>query len=452
MPKLPMATLIDLLQEVDPAVSSTQAANLRAGLAAISQEWQRNTISRQFSLNDWWRWLDDEGYSRESFLSALCLLGRARIGASSWSLLNQAYGGIGDEPDGLNALLGQLDQLDPELPQHLHGLEVQAINEETEIHQIAGGTAKRVAVNIALVGSIGGIYYYYRSKKKVAKETLERGKITAEQKTVNEAANLDRSMQQLRSKSMEQLRRKGREEFRFAERDTRQAAFDFKNAAYAHPQQTLQRVGNMNKLVFDNAKDIKNYTQRDVEDRVAKLVADHTLAYLVNSVEQKAVLEIKNGQVFKQKLLAATADVQKKAIPGVPINSKEASQRAEKALEKESWFTQEKTKILGSERYGKLWNGELAKLQTAYRELVDQEIRIAKQETKKAESRFLDARIRFVEDKIIHKSNVIINQDVVKLVEQAKYSAREAERAAERDSREADWAAKKDSSVVIEEL
>ena len=210
MPKLPMATLIDLLQEVDPAVSSTQAANLRAGLAAISQEWQRNTISRQFSLNDWWRWLDDEGYSRESFLSALCLLGRARMGASSWSLLNQAYGGIGDEPDGLNALLGQLDQLDPELPQHLHGLEVQAISEETEIHQIAGGTAKRVAVNIALVGSIGGIYYYYRSKKKVAKETLERGKITAEQKTVNEAANLDRSMQQVRSKSMERIQRKFR--------------------------------------------------------------------------------------------------------------------------------------------------------------------------------------------------------------------------------------------------
>jgi uncharacterized membrane protein len=444
MPKLPMATLIDLLQEVDPAVSSTQAANLRAGLAAISQEWQRNTISRQFSLNDWWRWLDDEGYSRESFLSALCLLGRDRMGASSWSLLNQAYGGIGDEPDGLNALLDQLDQLDPELPQHLHGLEVQAISEETEILQIAGGTAKRVAVNIALVGSIGGIYFYYKRNKKVAKEMLEHGKKTAEQKTVNEAANLDRSK--------EQLLRKGRQEFRFAERDTRQAAFDFKNAAYYHAQQTLQRVGNMNKRVFDNAKDIKNYTQRDVEDRVAKLVADHTLAYLVNSVEQKAVLEIKNGQVFKQKLLAATADVQKKAIPGVPINSKEASQRAEKALEKESWFTQEKTKILGSERYGKLWNGELAKLQTAYRELVDQEIRIAKQETKKAESRFLDARIRFVEDKIIHKSNVIINQDVVKLVEQAKGIEREAERAAERDSREAEWAAERDSSVVIEEL
>jgi hypothetical protein len=66
-----MSNLLQLLQEVDPAITPEMAADLRAVLVAINQEVEAERTSLEWSLNSWWQWLDDEGYNREAFIGAL---------------------------------------------------------------------------------------------------------------------------------------------------------------------------------------------------------------------------------------------------------------------------------------------------------------------------------------------------------------------------------------------
>ena len=78
-----MSNVLELLQEVNPEINASMAADLRSGLVAINQQVQVDSASADWSLNSWWQWLDDEGYNRDTFLASLQGLCASRLDADA---------------------------------------------------------------------------------------------------------------------------------------------------------------------------------------------------------------------------------------------------------------------------------------------------------------------------------------------------------------------------------
>jgi hypothetical protein len=422
-----MSTLLEWLQAVDPTISPAMAADLRACLVAISLELQRDDSSSQFRLSQWWLWLDEQGYDRDNFLRALSLLGRVRMDDADWALLAEDIARHGDDSEGLGWLLSRLEELSPDSFHELHSLQHLALAEEADLHQTAGGTSKlhRLAVD---AGMFTVIYCYYQYRKG-NQEAADSMKAQLEHK----AAKYDQWMQE--------LQQKGRVELRFARNDTRQASVDVIKAGMEHPQQTLTRLQKTSKLIFDNEKDIGNYTPEDVDLKVAKLVAEHTLAFLGKSVEDQAFVDLKATPAYQRRLATAVDKELSSLRPGVSIDRQALADRVEASLQKGDWFQGEKQKIMTSERFRSMWAKEQLRVKAAYKKMVEAEINIAKAEASNSESRFLEARVKYVGGNIIHQSNVVIDKDIVKIVTDAEDFARAADRAASRDA-----------TAVIEEL
>jgi hypothetical protein len=430
-----MAHLLALLQELDPTISPTMAAELRAALVAISLELQCEGSSRQFSFNDWWQWLDQEGYDPVSVLSVLRQLCRARLGADADALLAGVCQSHANAPAGLALLLARLDQLDPDVTDEWHHLERLAISEEHELNQTSGGSARKKLNSVIALGIVAtGIFYYVDGKK--------------QKKFEADMNALDRKMRQNLLDKTEAIHRStreamttGREDVRMARNDTRMAEAKLEEAFSKRPRDTLQRLYNVNKDVYNNVKDIRSYSRRDVDDRVAKLVAEHILNYTGHAALEMADSTIKTSPEFRARLGKAVLEGQKTVRPGVTVNGKEASQRAEEGLMRGDFVHQQRVRILSSPEFTALREQEVQRLGDVYRQMLDFEIQTAKQEAENPASAFLEKRIKFEGDKIICESKVVIHKDILSKFDAAARDARDAERAAERES-----------TVIIEEL
>lgn len=162
-----MSTLLALLQDADPTLSASMAADLRVGLVATNHQVQAEPASIEWSLNRWWQWLDDEGYNREAFREALQRFAAARINTAALADLVASCRTRGDEADGLALLQVLLEEIDADLIEPFHQLETLALTEERELALTAGGMSKAGTWGTGLgvvagLGLIGGIIWYYK--------------------------------------------------------------------------------------------------------------------------------------------------------------------------------------------------------------------------------------------------------------------------------------------------
>jgi hypothetical protein len=137
-----MTIVLQLLQEVDPAISASMAADLRAALVAINQQVEVDPASADWSLNSWWQWLEDEGYNRDPLLATLQRLGASRLDAAPLADLVAACQAHGDDPHGLEWVQALIGDLDAELIGLFHTLEAESLVEDLQLSQTAGGMSQ----------------------------------------------------------------------------------------------------------------------------------------------------------------------------------------------------------------------------------------------------------------------------------------------------------------------
>ena len=173
------ATLLEHLQHADPAITNLEADVFRSCLVAVAVELnQQKGTALQRSLLQWWQWLDQEGYDRDTFATILGRLCTSLIDAQGWDDLLAHCRSSAQDPDGLPALLEHLQTCHPELSLHLEDLEDQAQQEERQLMAVAGGMGKAGIIatsvgSVMVVGIVGTIAYCCWKARRRVNDTVE---------------------------------------------------------------------------------------------------------------------------------------------------------------------------------------------------------------------------------------------------------------------------------------
>jgi len=146
-----MNSLLQQLADIDPGISAGQAAEFRTVSLAIAQRLQGEPTSLPLSLNDWWQWLDDEGYDRDIFGPILGRICSARMDDSAYHGLLGFLQANADLTEGIPTLHQYVHALHPELEQQLDNLLAVAHEEETQMNNVAGGASKKEKIWIPIV-------------------------------------------------------------------------------------------------------------------------------------------------------------------------------------------------------------------------------------------------------------------------------------------------------------
>jgi len=146
-----MNTLLQQLAEIDPGVSTGQAAEFQTASLAIALRLHGDPTSLPLSLNDWWQWLDDEGYDRDIFGPILGRICAARMDDSAYHQLLGFLQANADVAEGIPTLHQYMHALQPELEQQLDNLLAVAHEEETQMNNVAGGVSKKEKIWIPIV-------------------------------------------------------------------------------------------------------------------------------------------------------------------------------------------------------------------------------------------------------------------------------------------------------------
>jgi hypothetical protein len=146
-----MNSLLQQLADIDPCISAGQAAEFRTVSLAIAQRLQGEPTSLPLSLNDWWQWLDDEGYDRDIFGPILGRICSARMDDSAYHGLLGFLQANADLTEGIPTLHQYVHALHPELEQQLDNLLAVAHEEETQMNNVAGGASKKEKIWIPIV-------------------------------------------------------------------------------------------------------------------------------------------------------------------------------------------------------------------------------------------------------------------------------------------------------------
>ena len=190
-----MSNVLQLLQEVDPAISTSVAADLRAVLVAVDQQVKADVASMNWSLNGWWRWLEEDGYNRDTLHATLQGLCISRMGEAAWSELVATCNAHGDDPNGLEWVQTVLTDLDPEFIGLLHRLEAESLLEDAQLAQIAGGTMSKAGKWTLGASMVVGVptlcYLSYRAGKSRAEKIAATSIAQTNASIHQEAAILD---------------------------------------------------------------------------------------------------------------------------------------------------------------------------------------------------------------------------------------------------------------------
>jgi len=151
-----MNSLLQQLADIDPAISAGQAAEFRTASLAITQRLQGDPTSLPLSLNDWWQWLDDEGYDRDTLALILSQMSTARIGAAAQRQLLSHLEQIGTEPEGLAKLFDHVQTLHPLLANDYASLETMTLAEQQQLEATAGGMSTKATIGIAVGAFVTG--------------------------------------------------------------------------------------------------------------------------------------------------------------------------------------------------------------------------------------------------------------------------------------------------------
>ena len=284
-----MSTLMALLLDVDPANTSSVAADLRAGLVAINQQVQTELSSLEWSLNSWWQWLDDEGYDRQALLQPLQRLCAARIDAQAMAKLVEACRSRGDEPGGLRLLQVLLMQADEDLPEQLHRLEALALAEAQELDQTAGGGM--------LVSKGGGPSWLVKGVliSSAVGATIYAGHHEIQYRKVKE--QFDAYLNAAKADARHDV-----SEF---QGDVLEAEGKLFRDFTTNPQEFIGKLAQADQEVWDGARDMSQYGVRDIELRAVRLTADHMAEFASRGLEQALLDRAKNTAGFRTQIFRA---------------------------------------------------------------------------------------------------------------------------------------------------
>jgi len=187
-----MNTLLQQLADIDPGISAGQAAEFRTASLAIAQRLHGEPTSLPLSLNDWWQWLDDEGYDRDTLALILSQMSTARIGAAAQRQLLSHLEQIGTEPEGLAKLFDHVQTLHPLLANDYASLETMALAEQQQLEATAGGMSTKATIGIAVGafvtgGVAGGLFGYIYGKKKQVVEKSEQIEVRVHEDAARDA-------------------------------------------------------------------------------------------------------------------------------------------------------------------------------------------------------------------------------------------------------------------------
>jgi hypothetical protein len=444
-----MSTLLALLQDADPTLSSSMAADLRVGLVAINHQAQAEPASIEWSLNRWWQWLDDEGYNREVFREALQRLAAARISTAALADLFAACRTRGDEADGLALLHVLLEEIDADLIEPLQQLETLALTEERELALTAGGMSKAgnwgtgVAVGVTLLGL--GILYYKKKKKKGTGDGEQR-----EQRLTNELdTSVENEARHLSDAAIFDKDSGGR----LLRDDSKRLGQEELGKALRDPEQAIKIAENVRQAQL-NQMDIREYGEREIEVRMGQLVKDHLRVFGSKS-EELVINQLKASDAFKEKVKNTVADNFKRdaeeEFSTLGLGSGDAQlerayldeaqlARANKNVVDSEWFNGELGFLLSQPAGRKARAYEINKLSTAYRDLVAEEVQAAQALKKDVREDLIGSLgpdmdvITEEVDTAVQVSKVKIDKAVVQIDMDAMVIERDAVRIAEADT------------------
>jgi hypothetical protein len=418
----PMASLLETLQLIHPAIASEAAAEFRTALVAILQQLEQDETAANRSLQGWWTWLDEEGYDRDGFGLILNQVCEAKLGEQGGTELRAFLQASAAEPEGLPKLIDHVQSEVPDLAQTIESLEALAVEEEQQLVATAGGMSKGATIGVA-VGStvavlgISGVGYaiYRRNKTRAANEARERADQMLTVEKENAAAAL-------------------RKEARMGVRVERE---DATLESVAHDFEALKKVMMDPSAVVNLGKGLEKYEDNDIETHVAQLVGKHTMIFAKEiDVEIKAAIadKLRDNPEYQKQVLQETdqlIDTEAEKLDfmdlGAEIKNSDIYQTAIAKVENGSWF-KGKLAELETTDMSKLRKEIVSELTQSYKPLVKEEVAIAKREA------LNDADNEMIN--MVSDGKGLAKKSEIRVQLEVRGAARDAKATAERDSAE----------------
>ena len=216
-----MTNLREYLAQINPQIGTGAVAGFRSSLVAISAEVNGQPEAMELSLQQWWQWLDDEGYDRDDFARVATAVISANIGNQGLAEITAHIQAQQHQPAGIPCLLSHIDSTAPALAQEIDQLEDLAATEEKLLHSTAGGMSKAGVHALEAVGAVAGtaltagagVLTYRKIIKPIHQWWKERAAAKAEAAAtrVSEAeARAKDLVEQSREREAEKLREDGR--------------------------------------------------------------------------------------------------------------------------------------------------------------------------------------------------------------------------------------------------
>ena len=279
-----MTNLREYLAQINPQIGTGAVAGFRSSLVAISAEVNGQPEAMELSLQQWWQWLDDEGYDRDDFARVATAVISANIGNQGLAEITAHIQAQQHQPAGIPCLLSHIDSTAPALAQEIDQLEDLAATEEKLLHSTAGGMSKAGVHALEAVGAVAGtaltagagVLTYRKIIKPIHQWWKERAAAKAEA-----AATRVREAEARAKDLVEQSREREAEKLR---EDGRRAREDIDN---------------------NFVKDLYENTDKDIHDLIA-----HANSQAARELAKKEVIEIHN---FTPEMLKAKSLVFAKA-------------------------------------------------------------------------------------------------------------------------------------------
>jgi len=460
-----MSSLLAMLHDINPGISSTAAADLRAALVAINRQAQADPGSIAWSLNSWWQWLDDEGYDREALREPLDQICAASIGEEALAKLVEGCCSHGDEPGGLRLLHDLLAQADADLPEQLHRLEALSLAEANELDHTAGGGSlvskgggPSWTVKGVLIGAVLGTGGYLLYKDHKAEKKFQQDLVALEKNKL-EPAQLEHAVEQSFVSEAQQSEDLVREIDQTIHQDARLARYDsyqigsgmVKDIA-KDPQAALPILKAADQSIFDNGEDLAKYGAREIEHRALILTAMHladgvakdfdkaATQFLVskpnfmNDVTSTALKRVaKKHPDFKPEMeKGGWGDWEKRLIPAAQqaelLKNPKLINWAKKDVQEHAWFRYQKAELVTEFR-----NAAAEKTYAAYHYFVSKEVEAAAKVAKAEAESSLSDQISEEVASLIKTSETVVHDDIVAMAEKAKAAERDAAQIVEED-------------------
>ena len=418
-----MASLLETLQLIDPAIASEAAAEFRTALVAILQQLEQDETAANRSLQGWWTWLDEEGYDRDGFGLILNQVCEAKLGEQGGTELRAFLQASAAEPEGLPKLIDHVQSEVPDLAQTIESLEALAVEEEQQLVATAGGMSKGATIGLAVGGTVAvlgisglvGYAVHRRNKTRAANAAQER----AEQMLTVEKENAAAAL---------------RKEARMGVRVERE---DATLESVAHDFEALKKVMMDPSAVVNLGKGLEKYEDNDIETHVAQLVGKHTMIFAKEiDVEIKAAIadKLRDNPEYQKQVLQETdqlIDTEAEKLDfrdlGAEIKNNDIYQAAIAKVENGPWFKGELAELETTDM-GKLREEIASELTQSYKPLVAEEVAIAQQEA-----------LNDVDNKMINMvsdGKGLAKKSEIRVQLEVRGAARDAKATAERDSAE----------------